>query len=213
MSDCLGKPFKSQELWRCLAKFLPVESYSAIDKHHHSEDEEKMLQKLKINFVKENQSTYAEIKKAADSGDRKLAHRLAHTLKGNAGQVEKKRLQAAAAAVEALFVKEDYNLDNELILNLETELKLVLEEFTPLLSVLEAEKKTIEKTTDVNKIREILKELEPLLRNNDTESLSFLDELNSIQGTEEIAHQMEEYNFKKALENLLNFKKEIASGS
>ena len=208
MSDCLGKPFTSQELWRCLIKFLPVESYSAIDKHRQNAEEEKMLLKLKINFVKENQTTYDDIVKAAKFGDIKVAHRLAHTLKSNAGQIEAKQLQAAAAAVEAMLMKENSLIDMDLIHILKAELKKVLEELAPLLTALSAKKDT-NKITDTDKIREIFEKLEPMLKNKDTECLKMLDDINSIEGTDELANQIEDYNFKLALETFTKLKQEI----
>jgi len=211
MSDCLGKPFSSQELWRCLTKFITVESYSVVDKRHQTAEDEKTLQKLRINFVKENQTTYSEIIKAINAGDKKLAHRLAHSLKSNAGQIEKVRLQTAAAAVEALLVKNKFQIDMNLIQNLETELKTVLDELSPLLSTLQVENDNISKITDINKVLEIFDKLEPLLKNKDTECLKMLDDIYSIQGANELAHQIEEYNFKLALEILANLKKEITS--
>ena len=67
--------------------------------------EEALFEKLKLSFVKNNQTTYADIALAVESGDIKLAHRLAHTLKGNAGQIGMSGLQKAASDVEELLRK------------------------------------------------------------------------------------------------------------
>jgi len=206
MFDCLGKPFTSQELWRCLIKFIPVESYSSIDRRHLSEQEEKTYNKLKINFVRENQSIYEKIKKAIKDNDIKLAHRLAHTLKSNAGQIGKKRLQSAAAAAEAAFSKGIFN-DEQLHI-LECELNSVLYEYAHLLPA-ETDKKNIKYITDTDIARKILEKLEPLLQSKNIECLNLLDDIYSIAGAQELARQIEDYNFTLALTALNKLKKEI----
>jgi len=203
-------------LWKCLIKFIPVESYSSVDKYHLSKEEEKTQRKLMLNFVKENQTKYAEIIKAIADNDYKLAHRLAHTLKGIAGQIGKKQLQSAAAILEGKIVQENmlngkhstesaaHNFREQLS-NLESELILVLDELAPLLA--EHENRIITKITDKNVIREIFNKLEPLLNNNNTECLNYLDDIYSIPGAEDLAQHIEDLNFKlaaAALENLKN---------
>ncbi|MCL2821477.1 MAG: ATP-binding protein, partial [Oscillospiraceae bacterium] len=64
MLDYLGKPFTSQELWKCLIKYFTVIKVTAIDKEQQSADDEKALKQLKLYFVKNNQSTFENIKKA-----------------------------------------------------------------------------------------------------------------------------------------------------
>ena len=64
------------------------------------EAEDAFQKKLRISFVKANRSKYEEIAGAIASGDIALAHRLVHTLKGNAGQIGKSGLQKAASEVE-----------------------------------------------------------------------------------------------------------------
>ncbi|MCL2808435.1 MAG: ATP-binding protein [Treponema sp.] len=207
MSDCLAKPFSSQELWKCLVKFISVESYSSIDKHILSAEEEKTQQKLRINFVKENQETYNKIKEAITNLDIKLAHRIAHTLKSTAGQIGKKQLQAAAAAVELKLSRGNNQVSKEQMKTLKAELKIALDDLTPLLK--KENKKEISKISDLNIILEILEKLEPLIYNNDTECLNFLDEIYSIPGADELARHIEDYNFKHAHTALQNLKKEF----
>ena len=106
MPDYLGKPFTAQELWKCLTKYLPVTGSSSLDKSQPVTDEERLEKYLKAGFVKHNQTKYDEIHKAAAEGDIKLAHRLAHTLKGSAWQIGEKRLAEAAGAVEAMLLEQ-----------------------------------------------------------------------------------------------------------
>jgi CheY-like chemotaxis protein len=99
MPDYLGKPFTSQELWRLLLKYLKPVGSSAISVDEQSHKEDDLQKKLEIRFVKCNQNKYTEISEALSSGDIKLAHRLAHTLKGNAGQIGRWGLHDAASKV------------------------------------------------------------------------------------------------------------------
>ena len=132
MNDCVGKPFTSQELWKCLMRyFTPVELHT-VNMGQIAQLEERIRQKLINNFVKEGRTKYVKIAEAIDAGDIKLAHRLAHTLKGNAGQIGKALLQQAAAEVEEKL-KNGENLTTPQQMNtLETELNAVVAELTPL---------------------------------------------------------------------------------
>ena len=127
----LGKPFTSRELWRRLARYLPVENYTYIASRYQSTEDEKIQKRLKATFVKSNQAVCAEIMKAVDAGDIKTAHRLAHTLKSNAGQIGENKLQAAAV-VERNLSEGKSRLDMHEMRSLEAELGYVLEELAPL---------------------------------------------------------------------------------
>jgi len=216
MSDCLGKPFTAQELWRCLGKFIPVVNYSSVDKHTHSAEENETLKKLRVNFVKENQNIYTDIIRAIEKKDRKLAHRLVHTLKSNAGQIGKKRLQLAAADAEAMFVDDQKPINTDLIYELESELKSVLDELMPvyIMAMEENAKRPINKNIDVEKVRITINKLEPLLKNKDTECLNLIDDIYSAlpvlgEGVNDLVRQIEDYDFKLALTTLEKLKKEI----
>ena len=131
MNDCVGKPFTSQELWRCLMKYFTPISREPSQKSAQAETDMDFQNLLQSLFVKNNINKYEEIVKALEANDIKLAHRLAHTLKGNAGQLGKIMLQQAAANVE-LNLKDGKNLvtENQLKI-LETELTMVLNELRP----------------------------------------------------------------------------------
>ena len=205
MYDCLGKPFTSQELWKCLMKYLPVISFSTTDQHYSAEKEQ-FQEKLKEIFVKTNQTTYDDILKAVDNNDIRLAHRLAHTLKSNAGQIGEKLLQEAAAAVEALLANEKKAVDEDILRPLKTELESVLHKLEPLLMKTDSE--IIEPITDTKKIHELIENLEPLLQSNNAECLAMLDDIRAIPGAKELAKQIDDFNFKQAREELTKIKKE-----
>jgi len=132
MVDCVGKPFTTQELWRCLMKyFTPVELHT-VSAGQIAQMEEKMRQKIINNFVKEGRTKFTNIAEAIEAGDIKLAHRLVHTLKGLAGQIGKTLLQQAAAEVERHLKDGENSVTPHEMSILETELNAVIAELTPL---------------------------------------------------------------------------------
>ena len=137
MNDCVGKPFTSQELWRCLLKYLkPVNGgtvYRNAEKVSSAagsllEADEEFQKVIRKTFVETNQDKFDEIVKALYVDDIKLAHRLVHSLKSNAGQIGVMSLQKAAADVE-YQLKDGKNLvTKEQMALLEMELNAALVE-------------------------------------------------------------------------------------
>jgi len=129
MFDCIGKPFTSQELWRCLMKYLTPVSTALKDKNAVMEAEAEFQKTLQVYFYKSNQNKYREILSALEEGDIELAHRLTHTLKGNAGQLGKTILQKAAGDVERQLKHGKNAVSMDQLNILESELNMVLNEF------------------------------------------------------------------------------------
>lgn len=100
MNECVGKPFTSQELWRCLLKYFTPLSWQTAKENRTTQTENELRQKLMIDFVKDNRTISTEIPAAISAGNIILAHRLAHNLKSNAGHLGKNLLREAAASVE-----------------------------------------------------------------------------------------------------------------
>jgi len=136
--DCVGKPFTSQELWRCLLKYLtPVnnaDSQNGTQKEAAPEPDSEIQESLEKYFVKTNVNKYDEISKCLEGGDIKQAHRLVYTLKGNAGQVGKFKLQSAAATVEHQLADGTNSVSPEQMNALKNELDSALNEFTSLIN-------------------------------------------------------------------------------
>jgi len=153
MVDCIGKPFTSQELWHCLMKYLtplagqknthgnfatqglPEEtliiSPPESDDSSELEDLDKEFQKAIIReFINSNSNKFKEITSALDINDIKSAHRLAHSLKGNAGFLGKTSLQKAAEIVESRLKDEKNLVTREELDMLESELNAVLEQIS-----------------------------------------------------------------------------------
>jgi CheY-like chemotaxis protein len=214
--DFIGKPFLTQELWQCLLKYLTPLSFVAVEEHHEAEDNEKLLKYLKVNFVKDNKNKYEEIIKAASDGDIKLAHRLSHTLKTNAGQIGEKELQEAAFAVEKIFLDSSETFNNEQLEDnvfgvLQAELKLVLGKLEQenIRAEKDNEKTNIKESADIAKTLELFEKLENMINSRNPESISLLDDIRAIPGSGELAHLVEEYEFKQALIELNKLKSAI----
>jgi CheY-like chemotaxis protein len=205
MSSHLGKPFTTQELWKCLMNYLPVESYSTVDEQRQAFDYEALQERLKLNFVKSNQNTFAELQKALGKDDIKLAHRLAHTIKSNAGQIGEKALQEAAAVAEGRLLDGKNLLTPEQTAVLETELKAVLGKLAPMLT--EAAAKNKAAAISWEEQHELFERLEDMLKNRNPGCIDLIEKLRAVPGTEELIRQIEIFHFKQALAALSEFKK------
>jgi PAS domain S-box-containing protein len=132
MFECVGKPFTSQELWRCLLKHLKPAG-AGHGKGGEQPYEDNLMREVRTIFVNDNQNTFAEFEAAVSAGDIHKANRIAHTLKSNAGTIGKPALQAAATEAEAQLKNGENNLTPECVNNLKAELSATLKEFQALL--------------------------------------------------------------------------------
>ena len=202
MPDCLGKPFTSQELWAALLKYLtPIGYEQPVSGPEQFEDA--LQKKLRLRFVKNNQNEYAKIAKANAAGDVNLVHRLVHTLKGNAGQMGKTELQKAAESVEAALKEGTMPIPADRMNLLKTELESVLEELKPLLD----EPQEAVLPMSPQQIRALFEKLEPMLTDINPECVNLLDDIRAVPGAEELAGQIEDYDFESAAKTLAELKK------
>jgi CheY-like chemotaxis protein len=204
MSDCVGKPFTAQELWRCLLKYLTPVSVSIGNNADHTREYDELQNMLRPKFVKDNRRKYAEITEAIAAGDMVLAHRLAHTLKGNAGQIGVSALQNAAAEIEALL-KDGMIPEKEKVDNLGNEIISALNELKPLLD--EPFEQTEAANMDAGQARALFERLEPMLESFNSEGVNLLDEIRGVPGAEELARQIEDYDFESASQTLAELKR------
>ena len=204
MTDCLGKPFTSQELWRCLMKYFVPSGWRTMSQKSRMQDEN-FVKQLKINFAKDNRAKAEELGKALKNGEIVLAHRLAHTLKSNAGQIGKTGLQTAAAAVEEQLKGGKNLLAAETRYRFELELKAVLDELAPLVSGSEKIKKRLDK----KKTLALLERLEPMLKNRNPQCQELLADIRAVPASDELARCVEDFDFKKAAAALAEIKKTL----
>jgi len=199
ITDYVGKPFTSQDLWRCLLRYFTPVSWQSVNGSQHTQAENALRQKLMHNFIKNNRNLFSEISGALNAGDAKLAYRLAHTLKGNAGQLGMTALQKVAEGMEDLLkngitpaVLEHRNL-------LETELNTALEHLAPLADSAASQKRLLQaKPLEAEQRRELLAKLEPLLEDSDPKCLQYIDSLRLVPGSEESICLMEDLEFERA---------------
>ena len=205
INDYVGKPFTAQELWRCLLKYLKPVGIDFVDKAGQAKDDDELQKKLRAKFAKDNQGKYAEIAGAIAARDITLAHRLTHTLKGNAGQIGKTALQNAAAEAEALL-KNGTIPDVNHMQALETELNSVLEELRPLLE--KSDMQAGHESLNAQQTLDLFEKLEPMLENINPQCVNLLDEIRLVPGAEELSKQIEDYDFESAARTLAELKKD-----
>jgi HPt (histidine-containing phosphotransfer) domain-containing protein len=209
MPDCLGKPFTSMELWHLLLKYLkPVDKKPAADDSvNEFEDNKELQQRLKANFLQKNKNVHSEILNATVSGDIRTAHRLAHSLKGNAGIIGKTDLRNTAGEIEDLLRDRLDSVWEKKMDILQTQLTSALEELKPLFDKSEDYKEL--QPLNAKETLILLEKLEPLLENNSPDSIHLLDQLNAVPGAEELIRQIEDFDFEIAAVTLAELKSKI----
>ena len=202
MKDYIGKPFTSQELWRCLMKFM--EYTIVVSEEEDTEEDIEIQQNLISDFLKKNHSKAREIEEAMDAGDIQLAHRMAHTLKGTAGLLGLVSLQYAAREVE-LHLVDNENKVTQLHLNtLERELNNALSEVKSLVhDPVEISDAEPAGPLEAAEMEALLSRLEVLLKSGNMECLNLVEDLARIPETDELISQIEDLEFTNALEILI----------
>jgi signal transduction histidine kinase/CheY-like chemotaxis protein len=207
MAECLGKPFTSQELWRILLKYLPVLRTDQTAEAGQTQSDAALQNKFRLHFVKDNQDVYTRIMDALQANDLTLAHRLAHTLKGNAGMIGKTGLQNIAADIEAQLKCRAIPIPEAMMNRLKMELTPVLEELEPLLSASPPQGKV--EPLDHEQALAVLEKLEPMLKKRSRACIELLADIRAIPGAEELASQIERYDFKLAFNTLAHLKNQL----
>ena len=204
MIECLGKPFTTQDLYKCLLRYMTPLNFAVTEKYRRDLSDEKLQYALKLNFVQSNQTTCAEIQQAMTEGDLNLAHRLAHTLKSNAGTLDEKRLWEAAVVVESMLKSKENLPTDEQMRVLGIELNSVLEKYSPMLG--DDHPTPRPQIVDETKIRELIDRLEPMLANQNLACMEMLGDIRAIPGTKELVRQIEDFEFEQAVLTLEHFK-------
>ena len=213
MRGYVGKPFTSQELWRCLLKYFKPLEWQVEDEEQYEHEDAELRMKLIGRFIDNHSLKIDEVKEAINNGDITLAHRLVHTLKGNAGQLGKTTLQQAAEEVEITFTNGKCFATPHQMQVLDKELKSVIEELVSELSNSDpsaaetissgdAESTSNGEALDEEATLKLFDDLELLLKDDNYECLTFADRLKTIPGSEELIKQMENFDFNLALDTL-----------
>ena len=214
--DFISKPIQTMRLNEILIKFIRdkqppdvIANATATAKRTGFEgsidnfmQDTEIVQKLKAEFAKSNKNSFQNIQKALDEGDTQTAHRLAHTIKGSAGLIGEGTLSQLFGDAEEVLGRGD-SVSATQLSAMEGELARVLES----IGIAEVENHFADKNFDKESLCKILDQLEPLLKSQDTGCLDFISELQSIPLTAILARQIEDYDFKIALNSLVTLRK------
>lgn len=185
---------------------------------------EKLYRNLLIKFHDSNVKAIEDIKANYGSGDTETAVRIAHTLKGVAGNLGHELLQQTAAMVEN-ELKNNSAVDMDaLLLQLAGVLQPALKEIEKWRDVL-SESKSTEQAQDTLaevdpvKLKELCNELEELMKNDDFDSTAKIEEIIQLPGIpaalapalRQMIKKIRIYDFEAALEDYYELKKVVFS--
>jgi len=221
MNEYLSKPFTSQELWRCLLKYftpIPVENTQQENSMQDDQDIEFQIS-LKQLFVRTSRNKFKDIIKALDDDDLKLAHRISHTIKSNSAQIGLTALQQAASDVETCLKERHFITSQQLIL-LEKELNDAISQIEKQYPVQqetvkenETENNDEKEMQDAHAVKELLDNLEMMLKNGNTESLKLIENLRVIQADDtlknQLIQQIDDFEFETAILTLAELRKKF----
>ncbi|MCL2248294.1 MAG: ATP-binding protein [Oscillospiraceae bacterium] len=205
MDGYITKPFTTGELYKILLKFLsPVSNTETLI--DEGENGQKTLN-LKRMFLKQNHDILSKITEAIEIGDLVVAHRLAHSLKGNAGLIGETRLQSVAGEIEECLTNQPPS--RELLDELKVELKPVIEKISELVE-------SVKSQTEVAEVRkedamQTLDELEALVSNHDAKVIDYIDKLRGIPEAETLIEQLENFDIKEASFTLSTLKSKLSN--
>jgi two-component system sensor histidine kinase/response regulator len=156
-----------------------------------------------------------EIRAALEDDDTEFATRLAHTVKGVAGNIGAESLQTAAEALEKALKAGDHAALDELLVPVEHTLNEVLNSIASLEAKAEAEAATEgeialeEEPLDVTALRPLLQDMSRYLDDYDAAALEIMEAIRAqvrISGLQETLQQLEkqigQYDFEGAFESL-----------
>ncbi len=120
-----------------------------------------LYRKLLVKFYTEYADATPHIKKAQESYDLELAIRLAHSLKGVAGNIGAKQVQVAAGVVEIAMKNSKFGDLNELLDKLEQELNEVTGSLKDFVTAEKIEISEEKETGNLTVLVDLLKEISP----------------------------------------------------
>ena len=241
MNDHIGKPINVNEMFSTMARWITAKSPQAsepVSKETRSEpdrdpmafdfpgidtsaglaitqDNEKLYLKLLKKFRESQKDFEAMFNNALHDDDPHAAERVAHTLKGVAGNIGAKKIQAAALELESACSKGE--TDQADLAHMNQLLKNVIDELKPVIAVLDGldqpssnENNSIDKgPIDKSKIESKLLELKTLLEDDDTDAVMLLEEIEGLlkghpaeTTIQAISEAVSEYDFEEALQQL-----------
>jgi len=179
----------------------------------------KLYQKILHKFREGHITAAEDINQALDLGDTETAHRIAHTVKGVAGNLGADDLQAAAQKVDAAFKANDSDTVRALLPAMEVELLRLARAIDiawPLTEDAPTPETVAMDELDLAAVNTGLDKLEGLLRDNDFEAQDALDALAAMvanshlqEGIHKIATELGKYDFDQALKELFELRQTL----
>ena len=228
MNDHIGKPINVREMFATMAKWItpsephtlqpvsqildekeeikPIPELPRIDTEaglETAQGNEKLYRKLLVKFRDSQRGFEMTFKQAFDSDDHDEAERVAHTLKGLAGNIGAKGVLNAALRLEQACRDQTEDLT--------VQLDDVISELEPVIQGLDSLEKDTPKgnfssEVDSEQVQSLMLELKALLEDNDTDAEDIIEQLLALlAGHPDIEHlhqinaAIEEYDFEAAL--------------
>ncbi|NUN07753.1 MAG: PAS domain S-box protein [Ignavibacteriaceae bacterium] len=171
----------------------------------------KLYMELLKKFFENNINAVEQIKTAVHKGEKELSVRLAHTVKGVAGNLGAVELHRTAAALEAELKKDKAENFEKLVKDFDEKLLDVLREIGEWKKQFDSAIKVDDfSELDMGKVTVHVKELRLLLEDNDIDATVKIDEINEMPGVGNIREKLEamtrsikSYQFDEALEQLM----------
>jgi CheY-like chemotaxis protein len=209
----VSKPIQTELLDAILTKFImkkqPQEVIEAARKERKKssgkeniadcQSNPELLAKLRKDFINCHSNSFAEITTAMEAGDLYAAYRISHKIKGAAGLIFENELAHYAKEVELILEKEVEPPKSKLSA-LEDELLRVL---AAVAEVSETET-TVVNTMPSAEAKQLLATVVNLLADKDNAVVKMVGEISKISQSEQLCTQIENYNFKAALETANN---------
>jgi CheY-like chemotaxis protein len=256
MNDHVTKPIDPDELFSALVKFIkpgereipahlteklkgpekpaekiPLPQIPEIDTESglgRVGGNEKLYRNLLVKFYKEYAESTKQIKEALSKEDMELGTRLAHTVKGVAGNLGAKDLQAAGADVEAAIkhgklenieeLLDTFESKTQAIIAFESKTQAIIAGLKDFVAAVEAgsKKKGDKETGDPAKLKELLEKLKPFVQKKKPKpSKEVIEEINEFSWPDyamdigDLSKMISKYKFKDAISVLESLQEKL----
>ncbi|AEF53700.1 response regulator [Marinomonas posidonica] len=177
-----------------------------------------LYHKILVKFRNTQQQFENEFVKAKSADDKELMTRLAHTLKGLAGNIGAKHLQTLTDILEK-GSPHQWNIKMESCFTESiAELGLIISDLQKLDTMTNTRSTSSKRAISATELAALLQQLEQELKDDDTAATDTLEPLldtpfddKAKRILKELANNIDEYDFDKALENLRQFSEAVKS--
>ena len=180
--------------------------------------DQKFFRKLLTNFRKNQNNVITEIRQALKDGDARTAERLAHTVKGIAGDIAAQEIYRLASELESEIHAESFHNVEALLRQLEQVLARVFASIASLERSVEKCQPSYLKPVNLAILNPLLVKLAKLLNENDMEAVECLEEITKQTEQTSFAHKVmemkeysDQYYFQEALKVLDDINKNAKS--